>query len=146
MSSERHVWGVWRGVILTDLILRCRPLAPYGTIHQSASEHCKVGIVFLALASKRPLLLSRREERVIDGNIGQNRGRGPRPGRGGDSDETGRHSVVRQGNSKRFLAKNSQKGCAGRGGGVVTNETRRQVLSKKNLPNTIDRCRSPTVD
>ena len=122
-------------MILTDLILRCRPLAPYGTIHQSASEHCKVGIVFLALASKRPLLLSRREERVIDGNIGQNRGRGPR---GGDSDETGRHSVVRLGNSKRFLAKNSQKVALGEGG-VVTNETRRQVLSKKNLPNTIDR-------
>ena len=132
-------------MILTDLILRCRPLAPYGTIHQSASEHCKVGIVFLALASKRPLLLSRREERVIDGNIGQNRGRGPR---GGDSDETERHSAVRQGNSKRFLAKNSQKVALGEGaGGVqVTNETRRQVLSKKNLPNTIDRRRSPTVD
>jgi hypothetical protein len=138
---------VWRGVILTDLILRCRPLAPYGTIHQSASEHCKVGIVFLALASKRPLLLSRREERVIDGNIGQNRGRGPR---GGDSDETGRHSVVRQGNSKRFLAKNSQKVALGEGGGRYQRDTKTGSASeqalKKNLPNTIDRRRSPTVD
>ena len=103
-------------MILTDLILRCRPLAPYGTIHQSASEHCKVGIVFLALASKRPLLLSRREERVIDGNIGQNRGRGPR---GGDSDETGR-----QGDSKRFLAKNSQKVALGEGGGRYQRDTK----------------------
>ena len=108
-------------------------------------RYSKVEICFLGLARKRLLFLLRQEERVIDGNIGQNRGRGPR---GGDSDETGRHSAVRQGNSKRFLAKNSQKVALGEGaGGVqVTNETRRQVLSKRNLPNTIDRRRSPTVD
>ena len=96
-------------------------------------RYSKVEICFLGLARKRLLFLLRQEERVIDGNIGQNRGRDPRAE---DSDETGR-----QGNSKRFLAKNSQKVALGEGaGGVqVTNETRRQVLSKRNLPNTIDR-------
>ena len=84
-------------------------------------RYSKVGICFLGLARKRLLFLSRQEERVIDGNIGQNRGRGPR---GGDSDETGRHSVVRQGNSKRFLAKNSQKVALGEGGGRYQRDTK----------------------
>ena len=50
-------------------------------------RYSKVGICFLDLARKMLLFLSRQEERVIDGNIGQNRGRGPRAE---DSDETGR--------------------------------------------------------
>ena len=40
-------------------------------------RYSKVGICFLDLARKMLLFLSRQEERVIDGNIGQNRGRGP---------------------------------------------------------------------
>ena len=50
-------------------------------------RYSKVGICFLDLARKMLLFLSRQEERVIDGNIGQNRGRGSRAE---DSDETGR--------------------------------------------------------
>ena len=50
-------------------------------------RYSKVGICFLDLARKMLLFLSRQEERVIDGNIGQNRGRDPRAE---DSDETGR--------------------------------------------------------
>ena len=48
----------------------------------------------MALASKRLLLLVRQEKRVIDGNIGKNRGQGPQ---GGGFPKTGR-----QGDSKRF--------------------------------------------
>ena len=40
-------------------------------------RYSKVGICFLDLARKMLLFLSRQEERVIDGNIGQNRGRPP---------------------------------------------------------------------
>jgi hypothetical protein len=50
-------------------------------------RYSKVEICFLGLARKRLLFLLRQEERVIDGNIGQNRGRDPRAE---DSDETGR--------------------------------------------------------
>ena len=48
-------------------------------------RYSKVEICFLGLARKRLLFLLRQEERVIDGNIGQNRGRDPRAE---DSDET----------------------------------------------------------
>jgi hypothetical protein len=50
-------------------------------------RYSKVEICFLGLARKRLLFLLRQEERVSDGNIGQNRGRDPRAE---DSDETGR--------------------------------------------------------
>jgi hypothetical protein len=40
-------------------------------------RYSKVEICFLGLARKRLLFLLRQEERVIDGNIGQNRGRPP---------------------------------------------------------------------
>jgi len=43
-------------------------------------RYSKVEICFLGLARKRLLFLLRQEERVIDGNIGQNRGRDERVG------------------------------------------------------------------
>ena len=55
-------------------------------------RYSKVGICFLDLARKMLLFLSRQEERVIDGNIGRNRGRGPRAE---DSDETEDRKTVR---------------------------------------------------
>ena len=54
-------------------------------------RYSKVGICFLDLARKMLLFLSRQEERVIDGNIGQNRGRGPQ---GGDSPKTVRQEIL----------------------------------------------------
>ena len=60
---------------------------PRAAEEADVESYSKEDICFLGLARKRLLFLLRQEERVIDGNIGQNRGRDPRAE---DSDETGR--------------------------------------------------------